>query len=142
MTPAGASLGSTDRPKLTKPREITATGKTVESVRSVSLAEGKKQFQAECDHALVELVAYCGLSTCLASNFAFRAYSDKISRGRYLVPSASKIWDALIPRHSASICTVIHEHLKQCRDLTISFDGGKLVRQKFVSVHITKPGPP
>ena len=64
-TPSASLTSEKDRLKL-KPREIQIAavgGKAVASVSSVSAAEGKRQSQAEGDHALVEFITYCGLST-------------------------------------------------------------------------------
>jgi len=57
-----------------------------------------------------------------------------------MLPSRSTFEDTLVPQYAAAVRVVIIEHLKGCRDLNISFDGGKLTKKKFFSIHVTTVG--
>ena len=44
-----------------------------------------------------------------------------------------------MPTYASTIRLAIINHLKESRDLMLSFDGGKLGKKKFYSVHATTP---
>ena len=44
-----------------------------------------------------------------------------------------------MPSYAAAVRVAIINHLKKCCDLMLSFDGGKLGKKKFYSVHATTP---
>ena len=44
-----------------------------------------------------------------------------------------------MPLYAAAVRVAIINHLKECWDLMLSFDGGKLGKKKFYLVHATTP---
>ena len=60
-----------------------------------------------------------------------------ILNGNYLPPSHTTFEDSLVPSYAAATQVTVINYLKMCRDLTITFDGGKLGKKKFFSVHAT-----
>ena len=44
-----------------------------------------------------------------------------------------------MPSYAATVWVAMINHLKKCWDLMLSFDGGKLGKKKFYSIHATTP---
>jgi hypothetical protein len=58
---------------------------------------------------------------------------------KYMPPSRTTFEDSLVPSYAAAIRVSIINHLKECWDLMLSFDGGKLGKKKFYSIHAMSP---
>ncbi len=100
--------------------------------------EGRRAMEQEANNALVEFLVGCGIPPNVLSGPAFGRFVAAF-KTKYSLPSRSKFEDALVPAYAATIRLAIQNHLKTCRNLNISFDGGKLVKKKFFSVHVTTP---
>lgn len=99
--------------------------------------EGKKALQNNADHALLLLITCCGVPPNVVSSKEFRNFVSVLNPD-YHSPSESTLSDRLIPDEAANIDRATISYLKTCRNLTITFDGGKLRRAKgLYSVHIT-----
>jgi hypothetical protein len=60
-----------------------------------------------------------------------------VLNGHYSPPSQTTFEDKLVPTYAAAMHIARLEYLKTCTDLQISFDGGKLKKKGFYSVHVT-----
>ncbi|KAF8151625.1 ribonuclease H-like domain-containing protein [Crassisporium funariophilum] len=100
--------------------------------------EGKKELKENADRALVEFIICCGVPPHVLQKKHFRRFVNVLN-GRYLPPCQSTFEDSLVPSYAAAVRVAIIDHLKGCRDLMLSFDGGKLSKKKFYSVHATTP---
>lgn len=103
---------------------------------SVFQREGRKKLQEEANGALVDFIIGCGLSAHVVASRHFLRYSQ-ILNSSYRIPSRSTFEYSLVPTRAGGIRYAIQKHLKQCRNNGITFDGGKLVKKKFYSVHVT-----
>ncbi|CAK5276410.1 unnamed protein product [Mycena citricolor] len=100
--------------------------------------EGQKDLARKANDALIALVVCCGVPPHVTGTEEFRAYSNVLN-ARYQVPSRTHLEDTLIPVYASNVRMAVADYLSQCFFLTISCDGGKLVKRKFTSVHITTP---
>lgn len=100
--------------------------------------EGKKELKEKADQALLKLIVCCGIPPHILQKPHFRDFVN-ILNGRYLPPSRTTFEDNLVPSYAAAIHVAIIEHLKKSRNLQLSFDGGKLGKKKFFSIHATTP---
>lgn len=100
--------------------------------------EGKKAIKEKADQALVEFIICCGIPPRVLQKRHFRDFVSVLN-GKYSPPSRSTFEDSLVPSYAAAVRVAIINHLKECRDLMFSFDGGKLRKKKFYSVHATTP---
>jgi hypothetical protein len=100
--------------------------------------EGRRAMEQEANNALVEFLVGCGIPPNVLSGPAFGRFVAAF-KTKYSLPSRSKFEDALVPAYAATIKLAIQNHLQTCRNLNISFDGGKLTKKKFFSVHVTTP---
>lgn len=100
--------------------------------------EGKKAMKEKADQALVEFIICCGIPPRVLQKRHFRDFVNALN-GKYSPPSRSTFEDSLVPSYAAGVRVAIINHLKECWDLTLSFDGGKLGKKKFYSVHVTTP---
>jgi hypothetical protein len=100
--------------------------------------EGKKALKEKADQALVEFIICCGIPPHVLQKRHFREFVNALN-GKYMPPSRTTFEDSLVPSYAAAIRVSIINHLKECWDLMLSFDGGKLVEKKFYSIHATTP---
>lgn len=103
------------------------------------VTEGKKALKERADNALTLLIACNGIPPRIVDSAEFKRYSAALN-SNYQPPSATTLSEKLVTGEleAARIDCAIHEFLKGCRDLTITFDGGKARSQKgFYTVHIT-----
>jgi hypothetical protein len=100
--------------------------------------EGKKDLREKADRALVEFIICCGVPPHVLQKKEFQHFVN-ILNGKYLPPSRTTFEDSLVPSYAAKIRIAIIDHLQKSRDLMLSFDGGKLGKSKFYSVHATTP---
>ena len=92
----------------------------------------------KADRALVEFIICCGVPPHVLQKKHFQHFVNVLN-GKYLPPSRSTFEDNLVPTYASTIRLAIINHLKESRDLMLSFDGGKLGKKKFYSVHATTP---
>lgn len=100
------------------------------------VTEGRKVLKEKADHALMLFVTCTGIPPRVIDSKEFRDLCSTLNPS-YNLPCASTLSEMLIPDEAAKILTAIHEFLRKERDLTITFDGGKIRRQKsFYSIHV------
>lgn len=100
-------------------------------------AEGQKQLENHVNHTLVKLFVCCGIPPNVLSSTEFKEFCGAMN-ARYAVPSRSRLEESLIPLFAVQVRLSVMERLQRSRNLTISFDGGKLSKKKFFSVHVTE----
>jgi len=100
--------------------------------------EGKKALKERADQALVEFIICCGIPPRVLEKKHFRRWVNLLN-GNYLPPSRTTFEDSLVPSYAAAVRVITVNFLKKSRDLMLSFDGGKLGKKKFYSVHATTP---
>ena len=98
--------------------------------------EGRRMLEKDASNALVEFIVCCGLAPNILTAPAFKRFIGSL-KTRYIIPSRSRFEDSLVPTYAAVVRTSILAHLQTCQYLNISFDGGKLTKRKFYSVHVT-----
>jgi hypothetical protein len=109
---------------------------TQESHVSQYRTEGKKVLEQKVNDALVELFVSCGIAPRIIGREEFKHFVNTLNNNCNLV-SRTKFEDTLVPAYAASVRLAVIQYLQTCRILTISGDGGKLTKKKFVSIHIT-----
>ncbi|KAF6756529.1 ribonuclease H-like domain-containing protein [Ephemerocybe angulata] len=109
---------------------------TQPKLATVSLAEGKKILQGKVNRALVPFIVACGLPSSLVGNRLFIEFIATLNK-QYQAPSRSTLEEKLIPNYAKNVRQAVLEFLQTQRNLTITYDGGKLIRKKFWSVHAT-----
>jgi hypothetical protein len=122
--------------KESEPNQVICPGS--QNFAQVYQTEGKKELKEKADCALVEFIICCGVPPHILQKKHFQHFVN-ILNGKYFPPSRSTFKDNLVPTYAATIRLTIINHLKECRDLMLSFDGGKLGKKKFYSVHATTP---
>ncbi|KAJ6524605.1 hypothetical protein DFH09DRAFT_1329373 [Mycena vulgaris] len=127
-TPASTPRGTAREPSSSQPIALTKYR-----------TEGRKNLEQQADDAFIELFVCCGIPRRFIWREEFTHFVNAVSQGNYKVTSRTKFEDALVPAYAASLRTAVIEHLRICwfLTITISTDGGKLSKKKFVSVHIT-----
>ncbi|KAJ6478689.1 hypothetical protein DFH09DRAFT_1379161, partial [Mycena vulgaris] len=130
-TPASTPRGTAREPSSSQP--------TVLAVWQEYRTEGRKNLEQKANDAFIELFVCCGIPPRFIGREEFTHFVNAVSQGNYKVISRTKFVDALVPAYAASLRTAVIEHLRTCwfLTITISTDGGKLPKKKFVSVHIT-----
>lgn len=101
--------------------------------------QGRQELKKKGDRALVDLIICCGIPPRVLEKKHFKNFINIISGGKYTGPSRTTFEDSLVPAYAAAIRVATINHLKDCRDIQITFDGGKLGKKKFYSVHATTP---
>jgi hypothetical protein len=99
---------------------------------------GKQVLKEKADTALVEFIICCGIPPRVLEKKQFKHWVNLLN-GNYLPPSRTTFEDSLVPRYAATLRVVVIDYLKTCRDLMLTFDGGKLGKKKFYSIHVTTP---
>ncbi|KAJ7450604.1 ribonuclease H-like domain-containing protein [Mycena latifolia] len=100
--------------------------------------EGRKILEQKANDALVELFVCCGIAPRIIGREEFKKFVNTLNNN-YLPVSRTTFEDSLVPAYAASVRIAVINYLKTSWFLTISFDGGKLSKKKFISVHITTP---
>ena len=98
--------------------------------------EGRKALEEKGNKALIEFIVCCGIPPRVIQHQKFKNFVG-ILNGNYLPPSRTTFEDSLVPSYAAATRLTVINYLKTCRDLTLTFDGGKLGKKKFFSVHAT-----
>ncbi|KAJ7712808.1 ribonuclease H-like domain-containing protein [Mycena metata] len=98
--------------------------------------EGRKLLAQKVNDALVELFVNCGLAPRILGREEFIHLINTLN-GNYSLVSRTTFEDRLVPVYAANVRIAVTDYLRTCRFFTISGDGGKLSKKKFISVHIT-----
>ncbi|KAJ6462066.1 hypothetical protein DFH09DRAFT_1382829 [Mycena vulgaris] len=135
LSPTARTLPSQTSPPTSTPRG-TARDPTA---LTKYCTEGRKNLEQKANDAFIELFVCCGIPRRFIEREELPHFVNAVSQGNYNVTSRTKFEDALVPAYAASLRTAVIEHLRTCwfLTITISTDGGKLSKKKFVSVHIT-----
>ncbi|KAK6987977.1 ribonuclease H-like domain-containing protein [Favolaschia claudopus] len=140
--PNGSS-GSNDAPPLKRVKSTPQPSQPPAAEASQSAGpfgkyqtEGRKQLNQKVNDALVELIVCCGLRPRLIGRDEFKKLINSLNP-TYNVVSRTQFEDSLAPSYAASVRVAVLDYLATCRHLTLSADGGKLVKKKFISVHVT-----
>ncbi|KAF8119348.1 hypothetical protein EV363DRAFT_1199666 [Boletus edulis] len=103
------------------------------------LTKGKKQWKGHVDKALMKFAVCAGIPPTVFDAAEFKELAS-ILNSSWNPPSSSTITGRLIPEEAAEISVSIRKHLQECRNLTITFDGGKIRRPKAIyTIHVTTP---
>jgi hypothetical protein len=98
--------------------------------------EGRKALEEKANKALIEFIVCCGIPPRIIQHQKFKNFVNVLN-GNYVPPSRTTFEDSLVPSYAAATRLTVINHLKKCRDMTLTFDGGKLGKKKFFSVHVT-----
>ncbi|KAF9234050.1 hypothetical protein BU15DRAFT_79456 [Melanogaster broomeanus] len=99
--------------------------------------EGRKVLQDRGDYAVMKFFVCCGIPP---SNVDADEFKDMVSalNPTYHPPCSTTLEDKLIVNKAAKIGHAVRIHLQGCRNLTITFDGGKIRKPKSVyTIHVT-----
>ncbi|KAG2158711.1 uncharacterized protein EDB93DRAFT_1076704, partial [Suillus bovinus] len=121
-----------------KPRmelQVVSSSKQVASFNKKYVTEGHKALKEKGDQALMLFVTCTGIPPHVIDSDEFKAFCS-ILNANYKSTSATTLADTLIPNKSARITKMMFDYLKTQRDLTVTFDGGKIPR-RFYTVHVT-----
>lgn len=132
-------LEVTERPMKKARMEFQAasSSKQVVPFNKAYVTEGTKQLKMNGDHALMLFVTCTGVPPDIIDSKEFRALCTTLN-ANYKTPCASTLSERLIPNECARITIAMVNYLKTQRDLTITFDGGKVRKPKsFYTVHVT-----
>jgi hypothetical protein len=100
---------------------------------------GRKELKDKGDHALLVFLICCGIPPSVVDSREFKDFASVLN-SNYIPPCETTISDRLVPTEAARIHCAVIEYLRKCRDLTITFDGGKLRGSKgLYSVHVSTP---
>lgn len=109
-----------------------------QNVAEMFQMEGKKVLKENANKSLVEFIICCGIPPHVLQKRQFQDFVTVLN-GKYLLPSRTTFEDSLVPAYAAAVRVAIIDHLKESQDLMLSFDGGKLGKKKFYSIHATLP---
>jgi hypothetical protein len=99
-------------------------------------AEGKEALQEKGNNALLKFIICCGIPPNVLTTRQFKNFVAVLN-GHSSPPSRTTFEDKLATTYAAPMRIAQLEYLKTCTDLQISFDGGKLKKKGFYSVHVT-----
>ncbi|KAF8660113.1 hypothetical protein AX16_001643, partial [Volvariella volvacea WC 439] len=98
--------------------------------------KGIETLKQKANDALVCMVVCNALPPHLVDNKFFKKYTATLNAA-YLSPSSTTFNDILVPQYAAATRKARREYLQTCYNLQISFDGGKLLKKGFYSIHVT-----
>jgi len=109
------------------------------SVYDLARQSGKQQFKNRADFALLLFLCCNCLPPYVVDSRHFKQLV-KVLHPWYKPPHSSTIADNLVPTEATRVRGLQIAYLKTCRDLSISFDGGKIRRPRSVyTVNVTTP---
>ena len=109
------------------------------SVHQLATQGGKQAVKARADFALLLFLCCNCLPPRVVDSIQFKNLV-KVLHPWYKAPHSSTIADNLVPTEANRVRVLQIAYLKTCRDLTISFDGGKIRRPRSVyTVNVTTP---
>jgi hypothetical protein len=86
---------------------------------------GRKELKDKGDHTLLVFLICCGIPPSVVDSREFKQFVSVLN-SNYIPPCETTISDKLVPTEAARIHCAVINYLRGCRDLTITFDGGKL----------------
>ncbi|KAI6161593.1 hypothetical protein EDD17DRAFT_1509102 [Pisolithus thermaeus] len=97
--------------------------------------EGKKKQKEKTDYHLMKCIVCCGIPPKVVDSAEWKSMMAALNP-YYQPPSSTTLMEKLIINEAAKITAA--KFLSGCRNLTITFDGGKIQRPKSTySVHVT-----
>jgi hypothetical protein len=124
-------------PKKAKQNHPNATLQVTHGSLDCFVREGKKNLQNAGDHALLLFITCTGIPPTIVNSCEFKNLVSALNTD-YCPPSETTLSDKLIPNEAAKIQQTTIKYLRTCRDLTITFDGGKMRSSNgLYSVHVT-----
>lgn len=106
-------------------------------MKDVGDGEGRKVLKERADYAVMKYFVCCGIPPSIADTDEFKNLVSVLN-STYSPPSATTLEDKLIANEGAKISLAVVSHLKTCRNLTITFDGGKIRKPKSLyTIHVT-----
>ena len=122
-----------------KPRmelQVVSSSKQVASFNKKYVTEGHRALKEKGDQALMLFVTCTGIPPHVIDSDEFKAFCS-ILNANYKSTSATTLADTLIPNKSARITKMMFDYLKTQRDLTVTFDGGK-IRKPEIILHCSR----
>ncbi|KAI9448662.1 hypothetical protein F5148DRAFT_1278106 [Russula earlei] len=98
--------------------------------------KGRKALEEKANKALIKFIVYCGIPPHIIQHQKYKNLVNVLN-GNYIPPSHTTFEDGLVPSYAAATQLTVINYLKKCRDMTLTFDGGKLGKKKFFSMHVT-----
>lgn len=118
-------------------RHFAVTGTARNPIFKSFMMQGQQNLKAKADKVLMLLLVCNGLPPTVIDSAEFKRYSE-ILNSQYIPPSSTTMNDSLIPVEAARTELEVVRFLKKQRNLTISFDGGKIRKPvALYTVHIT-----
>jgi len=117
---------------LSSSRQLICAGKSFGKYHT----EGRKALKEKGNKALIGFIMCCRIPPHIIQHQKFKNFVG-ILNGNYLSPSHTAFENSLVPSYAAATRLTVINYLKTCQDLTLTFDGGKLGKKKFFSVHAT-----
>lgn len=113
------------------------TRKDKGSLKAVVVNESRKKQKEKGDYHLMKCIVCCGIPPKVVDSAEWKEMMAALNP-YYQPPSSTTLTEKLIVNEAAKITTAITKLLSGCRNLTITFDGGKIRRPKSTySVHVT-----
>lgn len=113
-----------------------SSGPMQTTLGSVFAKKGAQTFKKDAHRKLMLFVTCAGIPPRVIDSAEFKAFCGTLN-AKYTPPCSTTISQTLIPDEAAAIYINIIAFLQTQRDLTISYDGGKIRRQKsFYSIHV------
>jgi len=93
--------------------------------------------EREGDYHLMKCIVCCGIPPTVVDSNEWKEMLAALNPF-YQPPSSTTLTERLIVNEAAKITAAVDKLLSTCRNLTITFDGGKIRRPKSTySVHVT-----
>lgn len=101
------------------------------------IGEGRKILKENGEYAIMKYLVCCGVPPTVVDSEEWKELMA-ILNPAFISPSSSTITSHLIVDEAAKITIAIEQYLGASRNLTITYDGGKIRRPKsFYSIHVT-----
>lgn len=112
-------------------------GKEKGSLKTVIVNETRKKQKEKGDYHLMKCIVCCGIPPKVVDSTEWKEMMAALNP-YYQPPSSMTLTEKLIVNEAAKITTAINKLLSGCRNLTITFDGGKIRRPKSTYTTATR----
>ncbi|CDO74521.1 hypothetical protein BN946_scf184846.g2 [Trametes cinnabarina] len=101
--------------------------------------KGSKALKEQGDHALLLFLVGCGIPLSVVDSEFFKHFIATI-QPKYHPPSSTTLRDTLVPNEASKLNVELIKELQSVRNLTLSFDGGKIRRPRGIyTATVTTP---
>lgn len=108
-----------------------------QTIRGYVSKAGQKELHTRATHELIRFVCSNSISVQAVDSSAFQKFVDVLN-SRYTPPHSTTLGGVLIPKEAARIKDKNIHYLSGRRNLSISYDGGKIRRPRSIyTVHVT-----